>query len=223
MIFIQNEPLNVASFVKNYPEGSVERAIIKILSSSSATHSYNSIGELQFELKLRREIVQAARDLSKSKLAFRVFRKSFCNPQYWTRTRDGGFALKRGVKPSAAVRDIYQNSAKYGTECATAMLIVYYKALLETLGENAFDQIFPNIHLMNWHQIERELKDVGFMHPANDHLPGDRRYFANPDVDPYTPEWQGENVIDLGDGTYYGHGIGLYPAKTFIKLLNGNR
>ena len=61
------------------------------------------------------------------------------------------------------------------------------------------------------------------MNPQTDYLPGDRRYFANPDVNPETPEWQGENVIDLGDGLYFGHGIGTHKAETFIRDLNDNR
>ena len=56
-----------------------------------------------------------------------------------------------------------------------------------------------------------------------DYIPGDRRYFVNPDVDPLTPQWQGENVIDLDGELYYGHGIGIYNAETIIKELNKNR
>ena len=56
-----------------------------------------------------------------------------------------------------------------------------------------------------------------------DYLPGDCRYFNNPDVDPLTPEWQGENAIDLSGGMYYGHGIGIKTADKIIEILNHNR
>ena len=54
----------------------------------------------------------------------------------------------------------------------------------------------------------------------NDYLPGDRRYIENPDVDPDFPECQGENVIDIGQGLYYGHGVGVSDLETIINELN---
>ncbi len=223
MIFIDNKPLDTSAMMSEYPEGSVERSVLHILSSSSERYTYETMNELRFELKMRREIVKAANDLNKSSLAFEVFRDSRCNPDFWIRRADGGFELKRGVKPSDAIRDIFRNSSEYGTECATAMQIIYYKALLEIFPEAEFNRLFADIILMNWHGLSRELREVGRMRKVKDYLPGDRRYFSNPDVDPKTPEWQGENVIDMGGGLYYGHGIGKYRADVIIDALNENR
>lgn len=223
MIYIDNKPADITTFIDDFSEDSVEREMINILESSSTKYSYDSLNQLKFELKLRYEIIQAARALGKSHMSFQTFRESKCNTAFWTRMPDGGFSLKDGVKPSDGINDIYENSHKYGTECATAMQIVYYKALLSIFPEDAFNKIFKHIYLMNWHKIDKVLQEVGFMQSTKDYLPGDRRYFKNPDVNPETPEWQGENVIDLGQGLYYGHGVGTHKAETFIKALNSNR
>jgi len=223
MIIISNRPLDVDAFSSEFAEDSIERAIIKILSSSEKEYRYDSIEQLKFELMLRREIVNTAKDLYKSKVEFRVFREAKCNPEYWELTKQGGFLLKDNVKASDAIRDIFVNSSKYGTECATAMVIVYYKALLNIFPEDVFNVLFPKILLMNWHNIDKNLREVGVTNEVEDFLPGDRRYFANPDVDPLSPEWQGENTIDLGNGLYFGHGIGIYSADAIIAELNKNR
>lgn len=223
MIYINDKPADTAALIKDYPENSVERAVINTLSSSGKKYAYGSLNELKFELRLRKEIVRAAHELNKSGLSFEVFRESKCNPDYWKRHNDGGFELKPDVKASDAILDIYKNGSKYGTECATAMQIVYYKALLSVFPEDAFNKMFKGIYLMNWHRVSEELHDIGIMHRENDYLPGDRRYFANPDVNPETPEWQGENVIDMGNGLYYGHGIGMHKADAIIDALNRNR
>ncbi len=203
----------------SFPANSIEGKIIGILSSSSGLYSYRSASELEFELNLRKSIIKAARELNKTYFSFRTFRKSICNPDFWERTDEGGFLLKEGVKPSDAILDIYENSRKYGTECATAMVIVFYKALTEVFPKELFDRTFTEIYLMDWQHLDPQLGITNYR-DVKDFLPGDCRYFANPDVDPLTPQWQGENTIDLGDGTFYGHGPGIATADQMIAILN---
>lgn len=205
-----------------FPSGSTEAQALSIMEKSDATYRFDTLEQLKFELKLRASIVNAAKELSRSNLAFRVFRKSKANPDYWYRTNEGGFRLQPDVSPYDAIRDIYKNSSLYGTECATAMVIVYYKALADILPEDLFNQLFPEIYLMNWQHLDRDLGINRADRPA-DYLPGDARYFKNPDVDPLHPEWQGENVFDLGNGLYYGHGIGIADKEKIIDSLNSLR
>lgn len=222
MIRIQGMPLQPDTFLSQYPSGPMEKEILLQLSNSNVVYTYVSLGQLNFELKLRSSIINAALELNSGHLGFEIFRESRCNPEYWIRTEEGGFMVREQARPSHAIRDIYVNSRKYGTECSTAMVIVYYGAVLAVLPETLFDQLFPMIYLMNWQHLDPVL---GIQHVRNlpDYLPGDCRYFKNPDVNPETPEWQGENTIDLGNGTYYGHGIGIGTADQIIQALNKNR
>ena len=102
------------------------------------------------------------------------------------------------------------------------IVIVYYLGLVEVLPEKLFDELFADIYLMDWKYLDKDL-GVHTYRGVRDSLPGDCLYFKNPDVNPDTPEWQGENVIQLFDGYYYGHGIGIKSAEGIIRELNRNR
>lgn len=223
MLLIGGQSPEQEELLSRFPGGAPEREMLKILMDGPESHRYDSLEELLFELSLRREIIRAANDLYRSGMGFEIFQNSRANDEFWERKNDGGFALKKGVKPADAIRDIFRNGRKYSTECATAMVILYYRAVLEVFGEELFNSTFPKIYLMNWHRLDPLLREVGLPRHVTDHLPGDRRYFANPDVNPETPQWQGENVIDLGKGIFYGHGVGRNDADYFITALNGNR
>ncbi|MDR0917024.1 MAG: protein-glutamine gamma-glutamyltransferase [Oscillospiraceae bacterium] len=223
MITINGNAAPVNEIAARYTSGGIESSCVRALAQSGARYDYPSVNVLDFELAMRREIVNSAARLLRSGLRFEVFRDSYCNMRYWVRTMDGGFDLRPGAQPSAAVRDIYQNGTAYGTECATAMQIVYFGALIAVVGDAAFDRAFSGISLMNWHKLTRALAETGSMRQFPDYLAGDRRYFANPDVNLLTPEWQGENVIDMGDGSYYGHGVGRLSGGEIIANLNQNR
>lgn len=221
MIKVSGTPINIESLLNEYSERSMERKIIEQLNASASVYEYDSIDQLKFEMNMRAKIIKASKDLYKSRMAFRVFTQSMCNEDYWNRMNNGGFEIKDGVKPSDGIKDIFINGYKYGTECATAIVIIYYKALVDIYPEEFFNSMFPKLKLMNWN-YDRDLR-VDYYRNIKDYLPGDCRYFRNPEVDPRTPQWQGENAIDLGDGNYYGHGIGIRTAEGIIRVLNTKR
>lgn len=222
MIKISDREISPEGTGFHYMVSSVQETTLIKLSSSNSVYKYASLNQLKFELDFRGKIVDAAKELGKSKFAFRTFRESMCNTDYWERTNEGGFLLKAGIEPAAAIRDIKNNSYKYGTECATAIVIVYYIALVGIFSEELFNELFQGIYLMDWGYLDT---DLGIRHYQSvlDELPGDCLYFKNPDVNPMTPQWQGENVIDLGNGMYYGHGIGIRKAEGIIEALNRRR
>lgn len=223
MIIIAGSPAAPESLIDEFPPNSIERLIIEQMAASDAEYRFASAKELWFELTLRKEIISASHALYRSGLRFAIFRKAEANPEYWEVTPEGGFRQRQDVKASDAIRDIFTNGRKYATECATGMVIVYLGALLNLFGEEKFNQNFNGIYLMNWHTAHRNLREIGQMRAVAEHLPGDRLYFANPDVDPINPEWQGENVIDLSGGLFYGHGMGIRNAEQIIAALNRRR
>jgi protein-glutamine gamma-glutamyltransferase len=222
MLRIAGRILRPESAIVAYPPGTIERTIFDILDGSNEIYSYPSFDYLNFEIDLRISIIKASRDLYRSGLYFRNFRKAFCNEAFWKITSNGGFLLREDVKPSHAVQDIFDNGSLYGTECATAIVILFYKGILDVYKADFFDKIFPVIKLLNWHYLDSDI-DINSHEYLADYLPGDCRYFKNPEVNPKTPEWRGENAIDLADGTYYGHGIGIKTAEGIISTLNRQR
>lgn len=222
MINVADVEMKYDELKLKYPEGSIERKILEKMAGGDNVRRYASMDELAFELVFRKRIIDSSIALNRGGLRFRTFRESECNEDFWERMENGGFRLNRGVRPSEGIRDIFRNTREYATECATAMVMVFYKAVLEVYKDELFDSTFPKIILMNWLYTDNKL-GVATQRDPEFFLPGDCRYFRNPDVDPMTPEWQGENAIDLGDGTYYGHGVGIRTARMIIRILNSRR
>lgn len=109
---------------------------------------------LDFERKMRDSIVESAEALNNSGADFATFDESRCNPQFWTRTDIGGLQLNAGVAPSVGIKDIFQNGHLYAFECATAMVIVMYRATIEAIGEEAFNRYFKDLFLWDWNYDE---------------------------------------------------------------------
>ena len=217
MIKLLGRPFTLISSI---PSDNIERIIIQKMHESPIDYAYSSIYELAFELKLRKNIIISARAMNQSDADFEVFSNARCNPKYWNLTNMGGFQLKFDVLPSHAIQDIFKNSSLYAFECATAMVMIYYHAVLNSMGEEVFNQFFNNLYLYSWH-FDSDLGITSM--PAQQFLPGDVVYFKNPDVDPNTSWWRGENAVVLEDDSYFGHGIGIMSRDKIIQALNKRR
>ncbi|GEL76959.1 protein-glutamine gamma-glutamyltransferase [Tenuibacillus multivorans] len=203
-----------------WPSGSIESIIVQQIHEDPNVHQYRSIDELSFEVNLRKNIVDSSKALNQSQLEFEIFENARCNPQYWELTSTGGFKLKPDALPSEAIKDIYINSLEYATECATAILIIYYHAVLNSIDEDLFDHLFQDLYLYSWHYDT----DLRLQSIQTDHLlPGDVVYFKNPDVSSRTPWLRGENAVVLEDGRFFGHGLGIRSSEQIIAILNKNR
>lgn len=208
------------TFGDDWIKNSETKEILSTMRNSRHVYAFESAERLSFELTVRQNIVGAARALNRSGAGFATFYNSRCNERFWNLTSKGGFRLKAGVESATALNDIFQNGSQYAFECATAMVIVLYKGVLDSIGAASFNRHFSNLFLWDWEYDD----DLGLRwYVPFDYLSGDVRYFKNPDVDPNHIQWQGENAIDMGNGLYYGHGIGIVSAEEIVAALNRNR
>ncbi|WP_010631249.1 protein-glutamine gamma-glutamyltransferase [Sporolactobacillus vineae] len=221
MILVSGQILTADQYDSFSGSGAYAPVIIRSMAESQEQFAYPTRDELRFEIRMRSRTIDAARALLDSGAAFATFYYSACNEHFWTLTGDGGFELNRGVSPADAIDDIFKNGEQYAFECATAMMIIFYKALIDTIERERFNQTFQHLFLWDWQNHPffplRNAYHVGAG------IPGDVRYFKNPQVNPQTPQWQGENVVDLSGRLYYGHGIGILPAEQMIAELNKYR
>ncbi|WP_019419789.1 protein-glutamine gamma-glutamyltransferase [Paenibacillus sp. OSY-SE] len=199
----------------------VEREILQKKKASPVIYRYDSPEALEFELKMRSKIVKSATDLDASGVRFATFKGSQCNKRYWSRTKNGGFGLKSGVLPSDGINDIFQNGYLYAFECATAVVIILYKAVFDAIHKEAFNTYFTELFLWGWN-VDSNLRLIS-VNNKNEAYLGDILYFENPDHLPETPEWQGENTVMLANDQYYGHGIGIETSEGIISALNSKR
>lgn len=220
MIKIGTTTLSPGAWMEETAWSGIQRGILEDMLNLRTVWSYQNRKQLQFELRLREQIILSSVELSRSGADYTTFEDARCNPNYWSKSAEGGFQIQPFVEPAAAIRDFYTNGSMYGFECATAMLIVLYKAVLESIGAQAFNKLFQDLYLFAWEYD----KDLGLnTEKREEYLPADIQYFKNPDVSPQHMEFQGENVVFIEDGQYFGHGIGVVSGSQIISFLNQYR
>ncbi|MFW9971168.1 MAG: protein-glutamine gamma-glutamyltransferase, partial [Candidatus Odinarchaeota archaeon] len=105
-----------------WPLGTMGNKVITKMANSNEKYYRNSVYELQFEVKLRLEIIEAAKALSKSQVSFATFSGITFNTTFWESIYvsgiGNGFRLKKNwySKPASAIKDIFTNGSKYKFE-----------------------------------------------------------------------------------------------------------
>lgn len=210
MIFIKGVPLQTE------PSGLGEKGkeIFAFLRDNHAFYYYHSFRELAFDIFLRQNIIVAAERLSKAGVEFDVFSHSRFHSRYWRKT-PREYVLKPGAMPDEAITDIFTNGREYAFECSTAMVVIFYYAVLLSIQPRYFNRLFQKLTVWNWNYDEN-LKII--TKSGRDYVPGDVVYFHNPDFQ--NPVWIGENAVFMGNDRYYGHDIGIVTKKEMIEALN---
>lgn len=222
-----------SSYYKRHDKDPTAKAVLDILIASKQNYQRRS-NSLDFELTVRTNFVRAANELSESQLAFPSHADEGplikgLKLKHWE-NKGAGISLKKGSRPSQGIREIFEAARTEGVEaeCNTALHLVWYKGILESAGsDDQFDRLF------DWRGTgEYEFDISGYdstspgallpRMPAADYLPGDYRFFENPQFNPKTPAWRGENVIQMPRG-FYGHPGGMKSKEEWITFLNSHR
>ena len=108
------------------PFAAEKQQILSIMAGNQEVYSFRTADELSFDLNLRVNIIISALELFKVDFSFVHFNNPFATPVL-EKTSLGGFELLPNIPPSIAIQDIFKNGKLYGTECATAMIIIFIK------------------------------------------------------------------------------------------------
>jgi protein-glutamine gamma-glutamyltransferase len=184
--------------------------------------------------RIGQAMVKACEDMDRAKHEFALIKDQTFSSTFWEGEGGGTFHIKPGVRPSDALKDIFANPAAYKFECATALVIVHEKAMLDLVGEADFDRLCPKLRIGPWETDDTFVEHVRSEGSALREASRDRRrtlragdygYFKNWQVSDEGRDagWQGENVIALGDGRFYGHPFGITDEKTIVDHLNAQR
>lgn len=193
------------------------KIVLNGLIEGKKQYFYPSFDELKFDITLRENTIEGAKRLDKSKAKFAVFQHSTFNPAFWTKQRNG-YLLKSSVSPAKAILDIFENGHLYSFECSTAIVIIFYYAVLKSIRVETFNALYQNLLIWDW-SYDEDLPIVTQV--GTDFIPGDVLYFYNPDF--RNPVWIGENAVYLGDNLYFGHGMGIKTKEGMIEALNSLR
>ena len=174
------------------------------------------------DIVFRQRVVEAAHALAAGGAQFSASHDGDkVNSKLWTMGYGGKIQVRKFLpndeigKPSVALRDMFENGSAYGFECATAMMVIYHKAILDHIGDEKFDELFSSPRMLSFFRWSLEDEDYTKVKKLveDDKIikqapkPGAHYYFLNPDASEANSAFGGENVLYLGDGTYYAHGI----------------
>ena len=230
-----------ALLVDSNNDGQVDADDLALVPNSEGRFVAKQLGQaLGDRVKVSAAVVHAAEALASVRARPRFpngSNDSAANLNFWNnRNKEGDWTLVPGVRPSDAIKDIYVNGWMYTFDCATAIVVVLYRAILDLIGPEAFDAAVPDLTI-GAYRFEEKLKaafpwwqryvaqspyEEATPERRANLLPGDVTYFTNWDVSESGKEqgWSGENVIYLGNGRFYGHPRGLFTEEDIVKDLN---
>lgn len=108
------------------PFAAEKQQILSIMAGNQEIYSFRTSDELSFDLNLRVNIITSALELFQSGFQFRTFQQSFATLNIG---KNVSWRIRAPSKhtPFHCHTRYFQNGKLYGTECATAMIIIFTK------------------------------------------------------------------------------------------------
>lgn len=192
-------------------EVSLERETMVALLGSPLRFDYPSVEEFEAALRVRSNIVEAAR---RTQLAFDTAAAE--RPwDYWAYDSDHGFTVLPGKSLVDALRKATQPEdpkQKYAFSCYRATEYILLLAIAQELAENnpalyaRLQKQWESEAIMSGRFHETFLTEFGSLEtplPAGFYIPGDRVWFRNPDEHSAdVPGYEGSWVFYLGGGLF---------------------
>ncbi|MFC1610811.1 hypothetical protein ACFL6C_07625 [Myxococcota bacterium] len=219
-------------------DGKLDAEDLIVTTDASGALKTRELGvELRDHVRIGAAVVSACRALARASPRFGVSHSHQFSSRFWLPVAESGcgaFEIRPGVLPSEAIRDIQVHPKRYRFDCGTAIVVVFYTAMLELLGEKTFNRVCANLEVGPWWlgpNLAEHLHGSGDISRAatpqsrRELRPGDHVRFCNWDVSAAGRRggWSGENAIYLGNGLYYGHPFGICNEKTIVDHLNAHR
>lgn len=148
------------------------------------------------------------------------------------RESDAAFQSKNAA--STAIETIFEDKDEsYYLECNTATVAMHYKALLDTIGQPAFDAAFSEVVIVpEWLKVKKGKEDAPSLElipetekavkSLEDLVPGDWVYFLNyEDYPKMHPKgaFTGENALYIGNGKFRGFGVDEMSFDQMVAYL----
>jgi RHS repeat-associated protein len=158
------------------------------------TGADQTLENLKLHVSAREGIVQAAQDYN---VKFDTDLK--LNGTFWQLI--AGEMQSKG-SAYAALEDVFKNPDKYQMACRRAARLVMLWGIAQAVGQEEFDKVVGRRVLYNGQlKFMKGTRDV----PPDDWVPGDWGYIKSQAEKP-RPGEEGENIIYLGNGQYWGQG-----------------
>jgi hypothetical protein len=195
----------------NKRKADLEKEILLSMLSGPVTFKFPNYKELLASVRIRCNIVEAARNTALAFHTSKIERPSDC----WTYTEEKGFTVLPGNSLTDALRKATQpevTGERYAFSCYRATEYVILLGIAQELSEGnpqLLQQLQEQwearaIKSREFHEIF--LQEIGSMEeplPNKYYVPGDRLWFRNPDrVSGEVTGYEGSWVIYLGNGLF---------------------